>query len=177
MAKKIIRKYLPDYKKIQNNKYLRIFGDLLHNPNLWHLNRYSVATGVSVGLFCAYLPFPGHMLSAALLSIMLHANLPISILLVWISNPFTMAPQFYIAYKLGTRILGITPQPFHVELSLGWFLEELHTYAYPLLIGSLLCASVLACVGNIAVRLFWRYSVTQSWKKRKAARRNYTSNT
>jgi hypothetical protein len=170
MAKKFLQKYLPDPKKIKENKHLRIFGKFLHDPNLWHFNRYSVATGVSIGLFCAYLPTPGHMLAATLLSILFRANLPISVLLVWVSNPFTIPPQFYLAYKIGTWVMGLQAKSFHFEITFRWFLHELHTYALPLLVGSLICGTVLAILGNIAIRIFWRCSVAKAWKNRNTRR-------
>ena len=37
---------------------VKFFGHSLHNPNLWHLNRFSVSWAVSVGLFMAYVPVP-----------------------------------------------------------------------------------------------------------------------
>lgn len=167
MAKKFLKRYLPHPDKIRNNKYLKIFGKWLHDPNLWHLNRHSVATALSVGLFACYLPFPGHMLTAAALCILFRANLPIAVALVWVSNPFTIPPQFYFAYKLGSYVLGRKLGKFHFEPTVSWFLHEFNVIAAPLLVGSLICGLILALLGNIAVRLFWRYHVSQAWKARK----------
>ena len=166
MAKKLIKQYLPDPRKISENKYLQIFGKWLHIPNLWLLNRYSVATAFSIGLFSGYLPIPGHMVAAAFLAILFRANLPLSVLLVWYSNPFTIPPQFYLAYKLGAWILQIPHKPFHFEISMEWLMSELHTFAIPLFLGSLILGLVLAIIGNISIRLFWRYSVSRDWKNR-----------
>ena len=41
---------MPNSQSIKNNKHLKIFGDLLHNPHLWHMNRHSVAKAFAVGL-------------------------------------------------------------------------------------------------------------------------------
>ena len=78
MAKKLIRRYLPDAHKIRDHKHLRLFGTLLHDPNLWHLNRRSVAGAFAVGLFMAFVPMPFQMIPAAALAILLRVNLPIS---------------------------------------------------------------------------------------------------
>ena len=58
MPKKTIKRMMPDHQTIKENKYLKIFGNLLHNANLWHLNRHSVAKAFAVGLFFAFIPVP-----------------------------------------------------------------------------------------------------------------------
>ena len=50
----IFKHYLPAHHKIKEHPHLRHFGDLLHDPDLWHLTRRSTAGGVAVGLFCAF---------------------------------------------------------------------------------------------------------------------------
>ena len=39
---------MPDHKLIREHKHLRIFGSMLHDPNLFHLNRRSVAGAFAV---------------------------------------------------------------------------------------------------------------------------------
>ena len=85
---------MPDHKKIRDHKHLRIFGKLLHNPSLWHMNRHSVAKAFAVGLFFAWVPVPFQMVLGAGGAILFHANLPLSVVLVWLTNPFTMPPMF-----------------------------------------------------------------------------------
>lgn len=166
MAKKLLKRFLPDAKKIKNNKSLKIFGKFLHDPNLWHLNRHSVATAVGIGLFVAYIPSPGHMLVAALLAILLRANLPIAVVLVWVSNPITIPFQFFFAYKLGAFILHTPHHPFSFEISMEWFMAEIKTIGIPLFLGSFILGTLLAVLGNLFVRVYWRFSVAQSWRKR-----------
>ena len=170
MSKKLFKRLMPDAKKIQSHKALKIFGNTLYNPNLWHFNRYSVATAFSIGLFCAWLPSPGHMLASAALAILFHANLPLALALVWISNPLTIPPQFYFAYRLGTHLLKIPPIPFQIELSWDWLGTQLLLVWKPLLLGSLLCGLFCAILSNLLIRLSWRWSVSKQWRARKATR-------
>ena len=108
MPKKLIKKYMPDHETIRNHPHLnKIFGTLLHDPNLLHLNRRSVSMAFAVGLFMAFVPVPFQMVLAAAAAIIIRCNLPISVGLVWVSNPFTMPPLFYFCYLVGTWILGI----------------------------------------------------------------------
>ncbi|MBS0287864.1 MAG: DUF2062 domain-containing protein [Proteobacteria bacterium] len=175
MAKKFFKKYMPSSHKIYENRYLRHFSHLFSTPNLWHLNRYSVATAMSIGLFVGYMPIPGHMIIAAIVALLVQANLPLSIALVWVNNPFTIAPMFIFAYELGAHLLQVPHETFHIELSTYWILHELKRYYEPLLLGCFISGSVLAVLGNIFVRLFWRYHVVSAWRKRAKQRKKQLS--
>ena len=54
--KRLMRRLAPDTKAMQEHERLRVFGRLLHDPNLWHLNRRSAAGAFAVGLFMMYMP-------------------------------------------------------------------------------------------------------------------------
>jgi len=53
--------------------------NLIHDPNLFHINRHSLSAGVFVGLFIAFLPIPGQVLVAAFMAWKLRCNLPIAV--------------------------------------------------------------------------------------------------
>ena len=77
MPKRLLRKLLPDHRRIREHPHLSRFGARLHDPNLWHLNRRSVAGGTALGLFTSMIPFPGQMIIAAALAIWVRVNLPL----------------------------------------------------------------------------------------------------
>jgi len=168
MPKKIIKRFLPDHKTLREHKHLRILGPLLEDPNLLHLNRRSVSGAFAVGLFVAFIPVPFQMLLAALAAIVIRVNMPISVALVWVSNPLTMPPLFYFAYKLGAWVLGVPALDFNFELSFEWLEERLVLIWEPFLLGCFLVGSFLALVGGVGMRYLWRYHVVQNWKLRKA---------
>lgn len=170
MPKKLLKQWLPDTKRIKNHKHLQVFGRLLQDPNLWHLNRYSVSMAFSVGLFVAFIPIPFQMVLAGALAIFVRSNLPLSVCLVWFSNPLTMGPLFLFAYKLGTWVLNIPVGKFHFELSFNWLTTGLAHIWEPFLLGCLMCGAALAVLSNILVRIFWRYWVSKHWKRRQALR-------
>lgn len=170
MPKKFFQRLIPEHRVIKEHKYLQFLGEHLHNPNLWHLNRRSAALAVAVGFFCMYLPIPGQMIVAAFLAFLIGANLPLSVVLVWITNPLTMPPMFYAAYKMGVWILGapkqveqnIDPEIF----TLGKALHNLGDIWWPLLLGSLIFGTLLSVVGYVGVRILWRWMMIQRWRKR-----------
>ncbi|MFY0642181.1 MAG: DUF2062 domain-containing protein [Bermanella sp.] len=170
MPKQLLKRFFPNPKTVQQHPSLQFLGPLLHEPNLWHLNRRSVSRAFLVGVFFAFMPMPFQMVAAAILGIMIHSNLPISIGLVWISNPITIPPIFYFTYKVGTVILDTPIREFEIELSLDWVLTELGAIWQPLLLGSLICAVIFSALSFIGIRLFWRFHVVSNWNKRKAKR-------
>ncbi|WP_028024077.1 DUF2062 domain-containing protein [Enterovibrio calviensis] len=167
MPRKIIKKFLPRHDVIRKQKALAVFGNLLYDPNLWCLNRRSASGAFAVGLFMAFIPLPSQMIMAAGLAIMFGVNLPLSVALVWITNPVTMPVIFYGAYKVGTWILGTPNVHFHFELTWDFLFGQMHQIGPPFLLGSLVCAFFFAAVGYFSVRGLWRYSVVRSWQKRR----------
>lgn len=166
MPKKTIQRFLPDHNKIKNNKSLRIFGDVLHDANLWHLNRRSARGAFAVGLFFAFIPVPFQMLLAAALAIPLRVNLPLSVALVWITNPFTMPPIFYGSYLVGVAVLGHKEQEFAFEPSWQWLEASISSIGPAFIIGSLICATVASLLGFFVVDILWRRTVRKAWINR-----------
>lgn len=158
---------MPSHDLIKQQKALKIFGNVLYNPNLWCLNRRSASGAFAVGLFMAFVPLPSQMIMAAGLAILFSVNLPLSVCLVWISNPITMPVLFYGAYKLGAWIMSVPPIPFHFELSWEFLLHQMNQIGPPFLLGCMVCGLAAALFGYLGIRGLWRYSVVRSWQKRK----------
>jgi len=170
MVKKIIQKYLPHSDIIKQHKNLQFLGERLHQPNLWHLNRYSVSLAVAVGLFCAWIPIPGQMAMAAVAAFYIGANLPISVALVWLSNPVTSPLLAYFAYHVGLEVLNYPPAGADFEFSVAGLLNDASEIGGIFLLGSLVCAGVSSVFGYFGVRLFWRYHVSKQWHERRKKR-------
>lgn len=166
MARKFIKRIMPDHKTIKENKWMRVFGPLIHESNLWHLNRRSAKGAFAVGLFFAFWPVPFQMLLAAALAIICRVNLPLSVGLVWITNPLTMPPIFYGAYVVGEFILGPSGHEFAFEPTWEWVVNSLSTIGPTFLFGCLVCGLFFAAVSYVFVDWFWTRSVRHSWRTR-----------
>jgi uncharacterized protein (DUF2062 family) len=170
MPRNFFKKYMPSHRKVREHKYLKAFGDLLHEPNLWHLNRYSASGAVAVGLFVSAVPLPMQMVLAAAIAIFIRVNLPIAIGLTWVSNPVTMPPLYFFAYKVGAWILGVPAREIHFELSIKWLSESLSAIWEPFLLGCFILGVTGAATGYVLVRWLWRLSVIRNWDLRKLNR-------
>lgn len=171
MARKLFRRIIPSAHAIRKLPGLHFLGDLLHDPNLFHLNRHSVSAAFFSGIFVAFIPLPGQMPMAALLALLLRANLPISVALVWISNPLTMPALYFATYQFGRWLLQLPPVSVSLELSWHWLWHEFGLIWKPLLAGSLLAGLGFGALGYVVMRLFWRWTVVKSWRRRQRRRR------
>jgi hypothetical protein len=152
--------------------YLSPFEHLLHDPNLWGIRRRTVVPAFSLGLFIAYLPFPGHMVTAALLALALRVNIPVAIVSTWVINPLIMGPAYYLAYEVGSILLRRTPRPFEFELSFAWLIDGFVHVWQPLLLGCVLLGAILSLVGFVALDLLWRASISGYLAKRRRRRKS-----
>ena len=170
MPKKFMKRYLPSPEKVQAMQSLSFLGDILHEPNLWHINRHCVARAFLVGIWFCFIPMPFQMLAAAFFAIWFNANLPLSVVLVWISNPVTMPPMFYFNYKIGAWVLDRPVLSFEFELSWSWISERLLDIGIPLYLGSLVVATISACLAYLIIQYLWRRKIRSDWQVRRTAR-------
>jgi uncharacterized protein (DUF2062 family) len=171
MPRKLLHQYLPTPADLRKHPALSPLGILLQNPEIWHLHRRSVAGAAFIGLFCAFLPVPFQMLIAGGLAVVSRCNLPIAVALVWVTNPVTVGPVFFFAYKLGAWLLNMEIQVSRIQLSWSWLRQNLPAIGYPLLFGSLVCGWVAGVTAFVLVRVGWRLHVISRWRERRALRK------
>jgi uncharacterized protein (DUF2062 family) len=170
MPKKTLKQFIPSPAKLREIKSLQLLGSWIYQPNLWHLNRYSASMAFFVGLFVAFMPIPGQMVLAAILAVRLRCNLPLSIGLVWVTNPLTIPAIFYLAYRVGAMIIDIPVQQIEFELSWEWVIVSLTTIWQPFLLGCFICGLFFGSLGYFIVSMLWRMRVARHWTERKRLR-------
>jgi len=170
MPKRILKRFFPSPDKIKEIKALHFLGDVLHEPNLWHVNRHSVSKAFLVGIFWCFIPMPFQMIAAAFFAIWFNANLPVSVALVWISNPITMPPMFYFNYLVGAFVLNQPTIDDEFQLSWQWLSDEIIEVGIPLYVGSLICALVFSITCYGLVQFLWKKKVRKNWHDRQARR-------
>ncbi|MCO6414403.1 MAG: DUF2062 domain-containing protein [Thiogranum sp.] len=157
MPRKLLRRYLPDASRVHSHWLLRRLGARLHHPRLWHLNRRSVSGATAVGLFVAFLPLPFQMILAALGAVWLRVNLPLAVAWIFVTNPVTMGPAFYLCYKLGAWMLKSPPLSIgEGKPSVEWLLSQFQLIWQPLATGSLVVGTATGVLGYCLVQIAWR---------------------
>jgi len=92
--------------------------------------------------------------------------LPISVALVWLTNPVTMPPVFYAAYKVGAWVMNMPEQAFHFDASLEWVLNSMSLIWQPFLLGCAILGIISGMIGYISVKVIWRWLVVRRWRRR-----------
>jgi uncharacterized protein (DUF2062 family) len=180
LFRRFLEKHMPDPAAIRSNRWLSWLGEVLYHPCLWQVNRRSVAGAVAIGMFSGLVPGPLQMLTAAVLAIPLRKNLPIAMLVTLYTNPFTIVPLYLLAYGLGRLLTGDTGEAEvrHFEWDWSQLIASMHgllqwmvSLGFPLFVGLVALASILAMAGYAAVHYGWRAYVIRSWKARCRERR------
>jgi len=169
---------MPDPHIVMQNKWLKVLGPLVNDPNLLHFNRRSVSAGMFVGVFAAFIPLPIQMFLAISLSLVARGNIAVAAASTWISNPFTYGPLYYFCYLVGTLFLGeplgTDGQPIAFELTA--IIENIWTIGKPLLLGCVIIGTVLGFLSYIVVRNLWRWHILHSWNTRRLQRKENNKN-
>ncbi len=138
----------------------------LSDPALWHLNRRSAAGGIAVGLFISWVPVPLQMVVAAFIAAVLRVHVPLSVVMVWFTNPLTIVPLLYAARYAGSTILQKPPGTNMIELSLPGFFSSLTQAGPVLLTGGLFCATMTALFGYLITSMVWRWAAMRRRRRR-----------
>ncbi|MGC0154292.1 DUF2062 domain-containing protein [Chromobacterium vaccinii] len=157
---------------------MRWLAPWLDRPACWSFNRRKVAMGVAVGLYSGVMPGFTQKATALVLALLLRVNLPAAMVVSLYSNPLTVLPLYYLAYRYGQWLLGggasvamaAPPSLFGMGLSawLAQTLQWLIGLGWPLLVGMPALGATLGLAGYLATRLLWRWAVVSAWNNRKA---------
>lgn len=179
MRRSRLFKHVPTAHSVKSNRYLKPFGRHLHHHFLWQFNRRGVAGGMAVGLFAGILiPF-AQMLFGAIGAILFRVNLPVAVFATFATNPLTVPPLYYAAYKLGNMMMGggnagipeIANKVASEQAEVGnWFvnsLEWLQSVGPQLMLGLAVIATVSAITGYVVVSVIWKWQARHRWHKRR----------
>lgn len=167
MPRRLLRRLLPHPDKLRNRWIFRVFGARLTDTRLWSLGRRSITAGFGAGLAICFIPLPVHIPVALLVAIIWRLNVPVVCVTTVIVNPLTAVPVYYLAYRLGTLLIGEAPHRFTFHPTWEWLQSGLGPVWKPFLLGCLTCSVVLGYGGYLALELLWRWLTVRRLRGRR----------
>lgn len=157
-------RYMPKHEDLAHNRWI---GPFARRPELWRFTRRSVPRGVAVGLLVGiFILIPGiQIIGAAIMCVPGRGNIPLAVLMTFLSNPATTPFIIIGAMRVGNT-LG-----YHADLTtfyalyqrgagLGDWLAWLLSDAAPsLIVGLVVIAVVSAAVGYLVASFGWNWWV------------------
>ena len=181
MPRKFIKRLLPEHRTLLENRWLRPVRALLHDPAVIAPHRRSVARGLAVGLFWAFMPVPLQSVFAAMTCVWLRVNVLIAVAACWITNPFTAVPFIYAAHAVGAFLIGSSPMPLPSPetaeaatsaMPLIHLWQQFRALGEAFLLGSFVIALSAAALGYSLLNAFWLWSVRRAFARRRSAPRS-----
>jgi uncharacterized protein (DUF2062 family) len=133
-----------------------------------------ITRGVAVGLFWGFIPMPMQMLAVMATTPLVRFNVPIAISMVWLSNPITMPPMYYMEYLTGNFLLGREGLD-NIELTMAWFTEHFDDILVPLYVGTAFYSVIVTGIIYVALNRLWVNSVNIEKEERRRKRKQKKS--
>lgn len=170
MPRRWLKRFIPQRHTVDQRWFLRPFRALLHDPALWAVHRRNVLRATAVGIVSAFVPIPGQTALAGLLAVYFRVNVPVALLASMVSNPVTMGPLYYGAYRLGLVVLGDRAGEEAPALPLESSWSQVGDVVAPLLIGCALLAVVAVAVAWPLINWLWVSAIRRQLRRRAAGR-------
>lgn len=148
-------------RKLKTRPLMRWFARHFLDKRVWRPTQHTFAGGMAVGMFITLQLLPIQMPSAAILAAVFRVNIPIAIVMCWLSNPVTMAALVPLEYEVGKWALALitrvpsTPFPdrFPEDMAEMWL--ALREHAPVMLFGGVVLGALLAPVSYILSYGIW----------------------
>jgi hypothetical protein len=151
----MIRKKL---KNTHNHENIKAFLEKYKVPKEYiSITRRMISRGAFIGIFIAMIPIPFQMLVVLVLAPFFRFNLPIALIMCWVTNPLTMPFIYYIEYMTGSFFLGTEVE--NVKMTLEWFNNNFKNIILPLYLGALFYSIVFSSFIYYLITHLWKNSV------------------
>jgi uncharacterized protein (DUF2062 family) len=153
----MIRKFFR--KKASGKGKLDTFLEKYNLPRAYfNINRKMITKGVFVGLFWGFIPMPMQMAGVMATTPFFKFNVPIGLATVWLSNPFTYPPLWYLEYITGNLMLG-RDNINNIELTMQWFTNHWDDILVPLYVGTAFYSTIVSYLIYLLLNWLWIHSV------------------
>lgn len=157
-------RFLKHPRKLRDRPVMRWFARHFLDKQVWKPTQHTLAGGMAVGTFITLQLLPIQTPSAIILAAIFRVNIPIAIVMCWISNPFTIPFFAWLEYAIGKWFLSLyttvpaTPFPAHLPESMvdAWIVLKEH--APVMLMGGIILGALAALVGYLGTWAAWEVS-------------------
>lgn len=152
-----MQKAMPTRDTLAQHAWLQPIAHRLLDPPLWRLQNESVARGVAIGTFWAFVIPLGQTFAAAAHCIWWRGHIPAAAIMTMLTNPLTFGFWLWLAYPVGQFVLGapVTAQP---SSPVGWA-DSLQHIGAPVLLGMGIFGVGGAVLSYLLVKWGWRWRV------------------
>ncbi len=141
--------------------------DKYHLPReYFNFNRKMITKGIFVGLFWGFIPMPAQMLGVMITTPLFRFNVPLGLATVWLSNPFTYPPIWYLEYWTGNIMMGRNGIE-NMQMTMSWFQNHWSDIVLPLYVGTAFYSTVVSYIIYKILNWLWIRSVHKEWNDRK----------
>lgn len=170
----LIRRHMPTRQALEGNRLTR---PLAMRHELWRFTRRSVPRGVAVGLLVGiFALIPGIQIAgAALMCLPGRGNIPLAVLMTFLSNPATTPLILIFSAMIGNfmgfhadtaTVYAMIDSGASVAAWVKWFFSDA---APAVLVGLAILSVVSAAVGYLVSSFLWRFVVARKRASRLAA--------
>ena len=152
---------------IRDRWYARPFARWLGDSRLWSLQRRGITLAFGAGLAICFVPLPVHVPLALAVAALARVNVPVIVATVFVVNPLTAVPVYYLAYRVGCLALGTPTGEFAFSLSWDWLQHGLGPMWRPFLAGCVICAIAAAFLGWFLLEIAWRRHAIKKYRARR----------
>lgn len=150
-------RFLKHPRRLKTNSLLRWFSRHFLNKRVWKPNQHTFAGGMAVGCFVTLQLIPGQMPLAVILAAAFRVNIPIALVVCWLSNPATFVPIGMLEKEIGEWLLSFVGDP-----SVTWLasldnqsIARGLAYARFMYTGGLVTGAILAPVSYVVTYALW----------------------
>jgi uncharacterized protein len=151
-------------RRLKRSPLMRWFALHFLDKRVWRPTQHTLSGGMAIGTFITLQLLPIQMPSAAILAAVLRVNIPIALVMCWLSNPATAVILIPLEYAVGRWTLSFITQvpstPFPTALPSGivetWM--ALKEHAPVMLFGGVVLGALLAPISYMMTYVCWGYS-------------------
>lgn len=150
-------RYLKHPRRLKNNALLRWFSSHFLNKRVWKPTQHTFAGGMAVGCFVTLQLIPGQMPLAIILAAAFRVNIPIALVVCWLSNPATFVPIGMFEKEIGEWLLSFVGDPSAAWLATlkNQSIARGLAYARFMYTGGLVAGTILAPVSYVISYAIW----------------------